>query len=295
MSIYIVDNVFTANGLHLIFGPPRSGTTTLLYQTMWDWANGRNVFGEKSNPAHYCLVDAIRPLHAMRRSLSRLGLPPADIPHVSLMEATTHEDRTIDALFRRVRDVAPMARVVFLDGLQALFHGNVIHYREVLNFTIDIAKHCLQRQMTLIATLNTAKSLEGTDTPVLQRIMGSTAWLASAGTLIHIGWEQGQELKPERTVTRFSPESAPAALSYTFTASGALECIGDASLQPELDKWLQQVAGGSDIPVGDIVTAGESRGLSRATTYRWIKQQVELGQLVRVDKGVLRKPNIETN
>src|SRR5437762_10762783 len=118
---FIVDKVFAINRLHLIFGPPRSGVSTLLQQTMWDWANGREVFGGKSNPSHYCLVDAIRPLEAIRAQLRHLGYDPSEIPHVSLTDCSTHEDRTIERVLLKAKEVVPVCQVVFLDGLQALF------------------------------------------------------------------------------------------------------------------------------------------------------------------------------
>ena len=291
--LYVVDKLFTRNRLHLIFGPPRSGKSTLQAQIEWDWCNGREVFSQKSFPANFCHIDALRPLAEVKAHFLDIGADPAQIPTISLLEAVSNEERTIDAVFSHAERLVHSCRVIFLDGLQSLCHGNITYQRDVVNFMAYAAQQCIKRSITIIATASTSKAAEAAGTtPVFQRITGSTAWVELAGTLTHIGppSPSSRVTDPERTVTISMPRRKPLELSYTFTDDGRLECTGEAATFPEMDKWLVQISPGSDITSRDIVDAADARGGSRATAYRWLKEQVALGSMVLVEKGIYRKP-----
>lgn len=291
---FIVDNLFTPNRLHLIFGPVRSGKSTLQLQIEWDWCNGREVFGNKSYPAHFCHVDALRPLSAIHKHMRHIGVDPALIPTISLLEAVSNEERTIDAVFSHAQRLVPSCRVIFLDGIQSLCHGNITYQRDVVNFMAATAKTCISKRITLIATAGTSKASESptTSTPVMQRMTGSTSWAELAGALIHLGpTKPDQFTDPERTISISAPEYRPQELLYTFNEHGILEYVGDGASVVKLDEWLLQIATGSDVTSKDIVEAAEARGYKRSTAYTWLKQQIALGTLVLVARGMYRKPD----
>jgi hypothetical protein len=289
---YIVDKLFTRNRLHLIFGPLRSGKSTLLLQTEWDWAHGEPIFGFQSYPAHFCHVDVLRPLSAIQAHIHQLGYNHAEIPTVSLLESTSTEERTIDAVFAHATRLVPTCRVIFLDGIQSLCHGNITYQRDVVQFMAEAARACLRRGITLIATAGTSKSSETTaSVPVLQRITGSISWGELSGTLTHIGpADPAKFTAPERTISISAPGCKPMELSYCFNDDGKLEYINDAANYPEMDKWLIQITPGSDITSEDIQAAAKDRGYKERSAYYWCKDQVQLGALVLLKRGLYRKP-----
>jgi RecA-family ATPase len=291
-TLYVVDKVFARNRLHLIFGPPRSGRSTLLIQTEWDWCNGREVFGGASFPAHFVHIDCLRPLADVKEHMRELGADPAHIPTISLLESTSNEERTIDAVFAQAQRLLPSVRVIFLDGIQSLCHGNITYQRDVVNFMAHGTQQCIRRGITIIATGSTSKAAElNGSTPVLQRVIGSASWVELSATLMHLGpTNPAKFTAPERTLSISIPRAAPRELAYTFTDAGRLEYISDAASFPLLDQWLVQITPGSEITSKDIVDAAAQRDYSRSGAYLWVQEQVQLGTLVLVQRGTYRKP-----
>ena len=288
---FVVRDLFPTHSLHLIYGPSGAGRSTLLFQTIWDWSHGKEVLGYQSIPASYALISAVQTRSEMRAHFSLLGMDPGLIPHLSLLEAAIPEDRTIEGALRLARNIAPHLRVLFVDGLAGLCPGNINILREAAQYLSGIRQLCFKQDLTIIGTVLCGKSDE--ESAVRHRPIGSAAWSEYTGTKICIEPVNAQKLDdPDRMIHIIPRAGSPTSKRYTLdpethrlTPTEELGASANA-----LTEWLDQFQASEEISVALILQAGAQFGMSRATTYRWIKQCVELGVLVNAKRGYYIKP-----
>lgn len=290
---YLIDNLIRSKEIHLISGATGSGKTTLAFQIADEWSRGEPIFGHQSHPVPFVYVACERTLPVLHDDLDSIGLDPLTFPCTSLVHPLRRERRPCfeDAL-NAARIVDENVRLIFLDGIASLCPGKSNDYRDVSNFLTDSARICHERLVTVIGLVYSVKAREGEGySAPRDRIAGSLAWSAVTDTKILIEYYRPSKPKdPVRVITLLPQRRPPETFLYQFR-SGRLVAMTEsenALLQPVLDQWLSSVAPLAELTTQQIVDAAVDIG--RSAVFLWIENQLDLGTLAKLRRGVYVKP-----
>jgi hypothetical protein len=284
---FVVRDLFPTHSIHLIYGPARSGASTLHMQIMDEVAHSLQVFGHDSIPSRFCYMACNTPRAAIRAKMIEMGIDPSLTPHLSLVDIAEREDRTIEAVHRAASELVPGLRVIYLDSILGLCPGNINIYRESANFLAGVLKLCTVRDLTIIATAECTKS---NDSPIQERIVGSVAWGSMCGTLIHIEATDLTNLRDiYRTVTIMPRRRMPVVASMALDED-THRFIPQEMGNTQMDIWLTQMPLGAEFTAHDVQEAASGAHMSRATAFRWLCTQVEIGIVKQLRRGVYCKP-----
>lgn len=294
-SDFLIANILRRNEVHLISGPSGSGKTTLLLQVLADWRDGSSVFTHAAQPVPYALVACDRPATALRDTMLRLGIAPDTVPHFSAVDlrrerfqAAPADDPgqfSLSEIIALCRKRVPDCAAVFVDGLPALCRGKIIDHGDVRTFLQDAARLCQTQKVTILGTVYAAKARdgEGYSSP-RDRMLGSGAWSAFTSTKIIIEPDEAK-----RTV-HILPQNFPPQLIELMhdPDTGRLVPYVATGISDRLDTWLKSMEPGSLFTTQQAVMVGEMCGVSKSTVERWIRNQLTLGTIIKIDRGEYR-------
>ena len=289
---FLVDQLFPTNEIHLISGPARSGKTVLLMQTLDDWSNGREVFGRASF-AHnrpFCYVSANRHTDAIRAQFETLGIDPTRVPHFSLLEEASPDDRSLVSTINMARERVRGLRVLFVSGMNLLC-SKTTDEQVVARFLTE-GLRCARKSddttspITIIGATPAGKFREGEGyaAPV-DRIMGSVVWNGLTATKIIIEpIDPRDPLNMGRRVFVLPRGHAGLVLYYRINDEGRMMECGpldeDGPQQALLNLWRIEREG-EVFAVKDLKAFAASLvpSISPRTVDRWKDVQLELGYI----------------
>lgn len=291
---FIVQDLFPAEEVHIIFGPTRAGKTSLALQAFDDFCHARPVLGYKSYPAPACFISCGRNRASLRAHMQRLHLDPNNLPHLGLPEILRADEYNLAAAYQCAKQLLPAVRVLFLDGMDTLASGNRNDSRDASHSLISATRFCYENQLTVIGTAPAVKAKEGSGyLDPLDRISGSGSIMSHTATKILIErWKTKDITEPTRRVT-LCPSQMPEIIKFArFSESGTLTTWIDAPEDAQsatnprhrLDAWLTEQ---SDelLPLEALRAFLSELNLSESTLFRWLDDQCELGVLERKARG----------
>jgi RecA-family ATPase len=283
---YLIDKILRSREPHLISGPADSGKTTLLLQILDDWRNSRPIFTHDSHPVPYCVVACDRPLMSLRDTMRRMALDYESIPHFSMIDQTrpVGEDFSIHDVLTFARRHAPNASALFIDGLSALCPGKIIDARDVRRFLQETSKLCQEKNVTILGTVPSPKSRDGEGYSSPQdRILGSGAWAS------HVSTKYVLDLSEDKITLHILPKNFPKEkVELMFSEAGLLVPWVESLKSSELDAWLATLDKGAVFNTDMALMVGGELSLSRRAVFYWLKQQVSLGTILKIDRGEYR-------
>jgi hypothetical protein len=294
---FVVHDLLAINEIHLIFGPARSGKTTLALQMFDDFCAGRPVLGFPSSPMPTCFVACERSAASLAAAIARVGID-ASLPHLSLAGRLKREEYNIEAAYSLAKAKVPELRVLFFDGFSRLCPGKWYDDRDVSQFLIDSTVFCHERHLTIIGTLPCVKAKEGNGyQDPLERISGSGCW--SSGTdfkLMIERYNPKDVTNCYRTMTLFPAHRAESRMWAGFS-QGRIQLLNDPPTTvnspgtpiANLEEHYAMTQDDSTISVQDAI---ERYDIPRRTLQRWLQEKVKEGKLVRVGRGLYRKSRI---
>lgn len=288
-SRFVVDQLYPTQEFSLISGPSSVGKSIFMLQSAADWAAGRPVLGFASHPTPFAYIACDHSLEVLRERMRSLGISPHSFPHTSLLlRSKGEEDHTLETAINAARDVCMQAETVWLDGLPALAGRTQLNIAgQATTFLMKVLRACKQNHLTMIGTVYGTKAREGQEyASPLHRIAGSVVMgsLAWSKTVIEFT-RPGKPCDPHRTIFLYRPNAPLRLYQYEFDAEGHLLYRSDGEVLGDLDSWLTQQAPSTRIQTAMVVEFAASQGISRATTYRWLADQLALGTLLAVRRG----------
>lgn len=283
---FIVDDLFPAYEINLIFGPIIEDNVALMLQVMDDWRQDEPVFGHKSHHAPFCYVSCEQSTHTIWRDFHTVGLDPSDIPHVSLLEVTQDIDRNIEAVIREARKVQFGAQVIFLEGMYTLCSGKINDYHDSVVFLGAVMRACQYYGVTIIGTAGTVKTREGGGYAIArERLPGSGAWSAMPSTKILVEPDKPSKIHDAiRNVTVMSRHSFPHKTYQYAREAGRLIFRGEGVSREDMDGWVMSLDPGTVLTSVEILAKGLTFGIRKSAVYNWLQEARELGMLDAMPK-----------
>lgn len=295
---WIVDRIFPSGAMHLIGGPSGVGKTTWLFQMLYEWEQGLQLFGEyKSNPCPWVYISADRSIREMQQTLARIGYGDWQFEAYALEELIYIPSRKCcepPDFTKHVLDKFPYAKLIVMEGLQAIMpdHSkNRSQNKQELLWALEQRLVLSSNNRTVIATTHNPKVGANTmQTDERSKFLGSQGFIGSCSTMI--GIEKGKS--PEsRLVTVMGRNFQDMHLTYSCSndTNGrfVLESIGHEAIVNETDEkikfstWCQtqHVA----FSAKDAIACGMRMGISDSTVERWLLELAGVGALEKVREG----------
>lgn len=291
---YIISHLLREHEVHVLSGPGGSGRTTLLLQLFLSIQAGAEflAYASRAVPTALCLAD--RSSASLRDTSERLSISYNSLPIVSLVsdlrgrsgDSIPPNDSTLEEVIRLVRASVPDCQLILIDGLADLCPGNISVHRDVAQFLKHASWLCQRDHITILGTTPSPKSqssVDGKYSWILDRTLGAGAWATHTSTKIFI------EPEDDRRIVTCIPKNFP---TRTFEL---MHRDPDGLLIPyiettckELDAWLSRLEPETVITSQMILLVAEQSSISRRTAFRWIKFQLSLGAIYKVDRGEYR-------
>lgn len=293
---FLIDQILSSSEVSLISGPSGSGKTTLLLQILTDWAGSREVFGHASCPLPYALVSCDRPMRAINRTMTRLGITPESIPHFSIINPSGHvfrrtmspevsrEEHTLSEILHACKKLVDGLALLAIDGFSNLCPGKIVDQREVSNFLRDAARLCEVESVAILGTVYAPKAREGEGyASPRDRMLGSGAWASHTGTKFII-----EPKEEKRTLHILPQDAAPEEIQLMHDLTGRLVPYKPSGASAKMDEWLSGMAPGTLFTTGQAKLYGDLMGVSESTVEKWLRVQIALGTVFSIDRGEYR-------
>ena len=296
---YLIEDILWKGTLNLIGGPSGVGKTTWLLPLLKDWSEGLPVLnGKASKPCPWVYVSSDRGLRETNRTLARLGLSDWDIPCWVVEEIMPVDSIDMLHVFERF----PKVGLYVIEGLQSFIPEGRNQNKTEMNWIVALRKYAMRagEDKTILAITHTPKERPGENyQDARSSFLGSVSLGACCSTMILFeraksgakGGKNGAAPQDSREVT-IMPTNAPHMhLSYDRDSQGRYVLMND----PEWQNSLTIECLFSDWPEDKPVTSQQLNDwaaksqISMATLHRWVNEQMTLGRLEKVQRGVYKK------
>lgn len=288
-------DVLPTGGISLLAGAPNVGKTALLAGILRDLRATRAIFGRQPNP-----IPAIGFINADRSWargagiwFNRVGYP--DIPQYSMADDDTfsprrlrkrHERTDILASFIDLLKLPPHSLIV-IDPIALFLGGNLLDYDSCAVACHEIRGYLRTRSYTMLATAHSSKIKADKKERYMRlqdQILGSTAIFGFTDTQMYLASPQ-ETGKPYYTFL-WHPHSSPAEVFQLERDDAGLFQLYSGADTANQNRVLSLFPDNDDpIRFGVLVEMADQFPLSRATVARVLEALVEVGRIVKVDKG----------
>lgn len=275
---YFVEDLFPCKRTSLLCGPSGAGKSRWLLPAIADWLEGKPILGKKSYPTTCAYISCDRPSDSTFELVERLNLKQRlkEMPIYSLM------DRGRDFDFAKIPPmIGPNPRTLFIEAFQVLIpNGDINKYWPVMNFFRQWNQLCDVNDYSTYGSCHTPKMRDGEGYSAHRdKIMGTAAWGAATEGIVVIEYQDAADVdNSQRLMTVLPRNGKPWKLQWEFNDHGFLIPSQQEQLMTDfiLTTELRKQSPGVFITSAEIVKWGTSKGLSRATVYRWIEGQKAL-------------------
>lgn len=286
----IVDCILPSREVHLWSGTSGVGKTAFLFQTLADWVKGLPVLGYASHPVPFCYVACERSREHTLSTMSRVGINPQE-SHIPVVSAFDRKLRTMDEVGNFALTEVPDAKLLILDGITRLVPGNPNHASSVGEWFTQAGALIQSRGVTILAVTCASKAKEGERyLSPRQRISGSSAWGAMAGTVVVIEDEKSEDPRDlNRTMFILPLNSPPKILHYTLDDRGRFKLTAkekDVEAPNDFEILLFARPVGAYFTTKDVDEICDSLGISRRTGYRYVTTLISYDRVRRVTNGM---------
>lgn len=305
----IVDKILPGNALHIVVGNSNVGKTTWLMQILYQWAHGEPVLGFESHPCPWVYVSLDRASWETDKLLIRVGLEHWDAPIFSIEEVTnTAYGYSLETILNHPHFNG--IKLFVIEGLQGLIPSpgpRQSQNQAEMQWIIGIRQMLFASQRAIIAVTHPPKS-KRTEVYASSRseTLGSQSIGACSGTMIHVNnvYDEADNKLDQRELSLDGKDFRQFSVLYDIDqkdgrflnpqigSSGKelKESERRASVnQDNLDMWLMARPLGP-IRTAEMISWGESQGISRTTVFRWIQRALERKILVKLSiEGLYQK------
>jgi len=288
MTDYFAKPRWPKRRFNVISGASGAGKTTWIVPQLFALQAGTPIDDMPTRPTKVAYFCCDRTVEDASDTISRLGLDPSRLPIFSYMDMDLSLGWSVQTIVQRIpRDT----ELVLIEAVAALVPGgDISDYHSVLMLgrqlgaASQIARRA-GRDLSFWGTTHSPK-LKGGESFIHTRdnIIGSAAWGAIAGTIVHINEQPNGQRKIEILLRDGPAES----MDVEFTSQGHLVPADIADSKVVLGGWLKQFPPGADLRSEQILERAAKSDFSRATAYRWLKEQVETGRLLESKPGLYK-------
>ena len=295
-SEFVVEAIFPKNEVHLWGGPSHVGKTTLLFQTIDAWRDGRPIFGYKSFPSRFCYVSCERSKASALLTLNRIGIDTDErsFPILSLLDDPIDEKSlTFESVHHAADKLVQGVEVLFVDGGVSLVRGDINRYDVVADFVAKVIRYIRTAGITVFIIVGPPKTKEGERyTSSRQKFIGSAAWSALCTTGVMIESDRPDDARCiSRTVTVTPPNNQPKILRYNLDTPGRFVISpNDADDPTDFELVLFARDEGTLIEWSEIEDICDILGISGRTGRRYLDKLVADGRMTFVRHGVYAVP-----
>lgn len=288
---YIIDRLFPAREVSVIAGPSGAGKTRLMLQMIWDWSQGKPVFGRPSHPTPWVYVSCDRSRAGVLRVLDDLALP---FPESNMIFALDRGIENIDQLMLEAKKLLPDGGTLWVEALQWLAPEARGSNKIVGRFMNELVRHCQGNNFTLPMSAHTPKAKRNEEyAEPRQRVSGPMAWAGAAETIILVERMEPEDASDTRRRVFILPRNGPEeSLTYEMDSKGHMIPFigkqGEDSVSV-LDVFLASLRLGEPFCTGDLKKKGKSDG----AVSRWLKRMIHCGLVRQVGYGQFERT--ETN
>lgn len=284
---YVIDRILPEGELSLLCGPSRVGKTILALQMLRDHHLDRPIFGCQPRGGYAVYVACDRSLHSLHSMMSHLDMDPHDYPCMSLLGTLSREDKSIELAVQEAAKLVEAVRWVILDGISALCRGRINEDADVSKFLGSGISYARQTNIAVLGVIRASKSREGEGySSITDRALGSGAWPCMSEVFYSLDYRRPKDSTDNTRLLTILPRNGRAIReSLAFDDSG-LRSMLEATSMDNLDAWFDTLVDGTILVTKHIIEVAATKYcLSRATAFRWITSQVELGRLVELKHG----------
>lgn len=285
----IVDSIFPIGEIHIIAGASGVGKTTLGFQMLQDWSEGRTVFGYRSNPCPFVYVSCDRSKGSVQETLGRLDIDPATIKMIDARGISKHGTDGFKHILDAARLLVPDVRVLFIEAFSLLIPvGKHIElYRTTADYLSAISRQLEKEKLTILGTSHSPKQRK--DDEIIdprQLVLGTVAWGGFVETIVAMQRVAPMNALDQRRRIYVLPRNAREEMfEYDVDKHGRFVEVGYESVTAVFDSYLTRLATGLLIPYERFTAAAEKSGISRSSLDKWLSDKVSDGILKRVTKG----------
>lgn len=280
---YLIDTLWPRKRCNIVAGASGAGKTRLITSWLFHLLDGQPIFGYptmKLDRIAYICCD--RTSEDAMDTMDAMGYDPSRLFIYSFM------DNEVEWGLGKVIDVIPPGtQFTFIEAIGALVqHAKINDYHEVLRFgrAVNRAMRTTGSDIsgsTHVPKLRQDESFKHTR----ENIFGAASWAGFAGTIVVID----EQSTGQRQIDILTRDGASERLICEFNDIGRLVESSQVVGRALLDRWLDKIDPGTDFPTSLIQEVGEKFHLGRATITRWIKDCLEDGKLMQLDRGMYRK------
>lgn len=293
-----IPRIILANSVNLLAGAPGVGKTALLSWLLTRFSRQLPIFGYAVNPIPKVAIITTDRSWARSTRLWFDAVGFGDIVHYALLDDTTFNPRNLRKKFERITVLErcldklgdlPFGSLVAIDPAGIFLGGNMIDYDSCIVACAEMRALCLQRGVTVIGSVHSAKQKADTKDRYLRlqdRILGSTGLHGYTDTQMYLA-------SPEETGERhytflWAPHHAPTELFSLGRDDQGLFVPWAESETVKTDSKILQILPLEEpgLSFNEILVGAE---LSKTTGYRQLQDLVKSGRVVKVGHGRYRK------
>lgn len=314
-----VPGLFSRRSINLLIGSSTSGKTLLALSQLENYVTSGSFLNHQLPADHLpdqCgAIVCAGTLESLYNNITSMDLETlSDLTRFPIRDWDPSSGETPLETLERLHDALGKAsrqpiHFLFVDGLQLMLEGSgkVNDPRAVRDFYKLLQQFCLDRDVTILATIGTAKMRRGESYPLLaDRVYGSTVWAQEAETLIgieQVRLELPEERRPKyrRLIIQPKGRVRSQVIYADFDDQGRLLVIErtaddtDSPIYSDLDGLLDKAAPGTELTKDALLAWGETLGASGRTVERWVASRCDesLGMLEKLGNNrtrTFRKP-----
>lgn len=305
---YLIDEIFPCAQLHLFSGASGGGKSTLLYQWLHDWEQGLPILNRASHPCSWMMITYDRGLLDTDKTLRKLGFGEWDLPLYAFEDL--YRSGLEPDLIGVCKQFFHSVDLFVIEGIHSFIPDpkpkqsqNKCEQMWVARLRSEI----LQHGKTIIGTTHATKS-SSRELATRTSVLGGASLVGGCGTLVlfddppHVKQaRQGMRRLEtgEKVVSILPREIAPFHVNYCRDENGRLVqfekdvrdiCSDSSRFGTRIEGFdvmadlIENLQPGDQINRKLIESSAEGIGWSRATTTRWISEQIDKGRLKRLEK-----------
>lgn len=288
-SKWIIEKILPVRRVHILAGPSGSGKTTYLFQHLPQWEKGQPIHNHASFPVPWLYISCDRPREEMDETFERVGIDPASVRSMCLMDEEHKHLETVEMLFQHVIKNYPTVRLLVIDAFYVLTpEGKYNDNAKVRKFLTNLSMHCKKYNITVLGTAHSPKMKEGESyLSPRECILGAIAWGAFSSTVLYIKPVQPEDpTNDERNLVIIPRNGKAETYDYLLDDEGKLIAAPPKRKENPAANLREFIAA---LPLGEEFDTGEAvfaSGASRQYTGTLIREFLKEGIIKLQRRGL---------
>lgn len=281
------DRFLAKRQVNLIGGASGAGKTRMIFQLIKASQEGTDFLGMKTVPTKWAYVSGDRGAESVEETMEDIGVK---IPIFSMVDKNLVCGDLIKKVFPQLPTfLGYMPEIIFVDGFTSMVPGGDPNdYDSVAKWLANLQRYCQKLNLSILGSAHATKAREGDMIrDARQRILGSTAWAGFSQDIIILDRIFKKNQENLRTINILRRNGKEEIIQGIFN-EGRLEL--DTTADDKLDGAAFVLEGlipppGSSFDSHILEHLAKSKGISRASFYRWLHSLVEDHRVIKENKG----------